>query len=107
MIQRLHHPVAVRPRIRTKFIVLEAIALAEADNVEPVPRPTNAMARRIQVAIDEFFIGPGIAVGRYPLRPLDMAAAYSSPLGVVAIAAGLVLDGLAFLWIRKLVRVVA
>jgi tight adherence protein B len=35
----------------------------------------------------------------------DMAAAYSSSIGVAAIAAGLVLDGLAFLWIRKLVAV--
>ena len=37
----------------------------------------------------------------------DMAAAYSSSIGVAAIAAGLVLDGLAFLWIRKLVAVEA
>jgi tight adherence protein B len=37
----------------------------------------------------------------------DMAAAYSSPIGVAAIAVGLVLDGLAFLWIRKLVAVEA
>jgi tight adherence protein B len=37
----------------------------------------------------------------------DMAAAYSSSMGVAAMAAGLVLDGLAFLWIRKLVAVEA
>jgi tight adherence protein B len=35
----------------------------------------------------------------------DMAAAYSTPAGVAAIAAGLVLDGLAFLVIRRLVTV--
>ena len=35
----------------------------------------------------------------------DMTAAYSSPLGLAAIVAGLVLDGLAFLWIRALIRV--
>ena len=37
----------------------------------------------------------------------DMAAAYSSPIGLAAIVLGLVLDGLAFLWIRKLVAVAA
>jgi tight adherence protein B len=37
----------------------------------------------------------------------DMTVAYSTPLGLAAIVAGLVLDGLAFLWIRKLVQVAA
>lgn len=35
----------------------------------------------------------------------DMAAAYHSPLGVTAIAAGFALQGGAYLWIRQLLRV--
>jgi tight adherence protein B len=35
----------------------------------------------------------------------DMAAAYRSPAGLTAIVAGLVLQALAFLWIRRLLRV--
>jgi tight adherence protein B len=35
----------------------------------------------------------------------DIAAAYGSPVGLAAILAGLVLDGGAYLWIRRLLRV--
>lgn len=37
--------------------------------------------------------------------PSDLAAALSSPIGMAAMAAGLLLDGLAFLWMRSLLRV--
>jgi tight adherence protein B len=39
--------------------------------------------------------------------PHDMGAAYRSPAGLAAIAIGGALDGLAFLWIRRLLRVEA
>ena len=37
----------------------------------------------------------------------DVQAAYRSPAGLASIVAGLVLDGGAFLWIRKLLQVPA
>lgn len=37
--------------------------------------------------------------------PDEMAAAYRSPAGLLAIGAGLLLQGVAFVWIRKLLRV--
>jgi len=39
------------------------------------------------------------------LSPKDMAAAYRSPAGVTAIAGGFAMQGVAFLWIRSLLRV--
>ena len=35
----------------------------------------------------------------------DMSAAYGSPAGLAAIVVGLVLDGAAYLWIRRMLRV--
>jgi len=39
------------------------------------------------------------------LSPKDMAAAYRSPAGVIAIVGGFAMQGAAFLWIRSLLRV--
>ncbi len=56
----------------------------------------------------------GLVVGLLPVgffaflsltSPGDMAAAYASPIGAFAIVAGLLLEGGAFLWIRRLLRV--
>ena len=39
-VERLDHPVAVAPGVVADVVVLEALALAEPDDVQPVPRPS-------------------------------------------------------------------
>src|SRR5262249_29027118 len=38
--------VAIGPRVRAVVVVLEAVTLGEADDVEPVPRPALSISRR-------------------------------------------------------------
>ena len=43
--------------------MLEALALAEADDVEPVPRPALAVMGRGEQAVDQPLVGVGVRVG--------------------------------------------
>ena len=56
-IEALDHPVAVAPGVGTRLVHLEAVALGEADGVEPMPRPALAKARRGEEPVNE--IGEG------------------------------------------------
>ena len=51
-VKRVNDPVAIRPGVAARFVVLEAVALAVARDVEPVSRPPFAVTRRGQQAIN-------------------------------------------------------
>ncbi|MEV6877947.1 transglycosylase domain-containing protein [Amycolatopsis sp. NPDC051128] len=51
-------------------------ALSEAARQAGIPDAVDGVPTMREK--DGFLIGPGIAIGRYPLRPLDMAGAYST-----------------------------
>ena len=55
-IEGIDNPVAIAPGIGTRLVKLEAVALAEAHHIEPVPRPADAVLRRVQIAIDQSFV---------------------------------------------------
>ena len=61
-IKRVHDPVAPRPH-RALGIALEAVGVGVAREVEPVPGPALAVARRGEQAIDGADVGVGRAVG--------------------------------------------
>ncbi|HEY3483028.1 MAG TPA: transglycosylase domain-containing protein [Streptomyces sp.] len=51
-------------------------ALSEAARQAGIPETVDGVPTMREK--DGFLIGPGIAIGRYPLRPLDMAGAYAT-----------------------------
>ena len=63
-IERFDHPVAIRPGVGPGPVHLEAVALGEPHDVEPVPRPAFAVVRRREQPIDEFTVGSVNAAGR-------------------------------------------
>ena len=44
-IQRLDHPVAISPGMRSRIVVLETVAVGVTDNIQPVLGPTVAIVR--------------------------------------------------------------
>ena len=71
-VERLDHPVAVAPGVVADVVALEALALAEPDDVEPVPRPALAVAGRGEQAVDQLLVGAGRRVGDEPLDLLRL-----------------------------------
>ena len=63
-IERFDHPVAIRPGVGPGPVHLEAVALGEPHDVEPVPRPAFAVVRRGEQPVDEVAIGSVNAAGR-------------------------------------------
>ena len=56
-IERFDHPVAIRPGVGPGRVHLEAVALGETHDIEPVPRPAFAVVRRREQPVDEVAIG--------------------------------------------------
>ena len=56
-------PVAVGPGVEARHVALEAVALAVAGHVEPVPGVALAVLRTAEQAIDEPLVGVGPRVG--------------------------------------------
>src|SRR5262249_10217200 len=55
-VQRADDIIAVAPRPRTVVVVLEALRLGKADNVEPVTAPLLPIVRRGEQPIDQFLV---------------------------------------------------
>ncbi len=64
VVERADDVVAVAPGARLGVVALVAVGLGEADEVEPVPAPLLAVARRGEQAVDEPFVGVGRRVGQ-------------------------------------------
>ena len=62
-IERVDHPVAVLPH-HPRQILLEAVRIGVARQIEPRPRPALAVVRRREQPIDEPWIGRVLAVAR-------------------------------------------
>ena len=62
-VETLHDVIAIAPGVGAVHVVLVAIALGEADDVEPVAAPLFAVVRRGQQAVDHFLPGVGRFVG--------------------------------------------
>ena len=58
-IEGLDDVIAIAPRVWAKGVVLEAIALGVAREVEPVARPAFAVVRRGEQPVDEPFVSVG------------------------------------------------
>ncbi len=56
LIQGMDDPVTIMPRMITRLIVFESIALAEMRGIQPVPPPAFAIMRRGKQSIDQFVI---------------------------------------------------
>ena len=74
-VERLDHEVAVLPGVGPKLVALEALALAVANDVEPVPGPALAVVRRVEQPIDQPLVGAGSRVVRQTPRPRAASAA--------------------------------
>src|SRR5688572_28940936 len=61
VVEGADHVVAVGPRVRAHAVLVVAVRLRKVDGVKPVPRPTLAVARRREQAIDGFFVGERVA----------------------------------------------
>ena len=55
--------VAIAPGVGAVRVVLEAVGVGVADDVEPVAAPALAVVRRGEQAVDEFLVGVGRLVG--------------------------------------------
>jgi tight adherence protein B len=86
---------------------------AALDSVVGALRERIAAADEVRALTSQARLS-GWVVGLLPLgffcvlaavSPQDLAAAYSSPIGLAAIVGGLVLQAGGFLWIRSLLRV--
>ena len=62
-VEGVDHPVAVGPD-RAAVVLLVAVGVGVAREVEPVARPALAVVRRGEQAIDEPFVGVGTFVGQ-------------------------------------------
>ena len=58
-IERRDHPVAIGPGVAPGPVHLEAVALGEPDDVEPVPRPSLAVVRRREQPVGQLRKRPG------------------------------------------------
>ena len=67
LVERADHVVAVSPGIGAVEVVLEAVGVGVARNIEPVPAPTFAVVRRGEQPIDEAFPALGV-IGRSGMR---------------------------------------
>ena len=56
-VERLDHPVAVAPGVVADVVPLEALALAEPDDIQPVARPALAVMGRGEQPIDQLLVG--------------------------------------------------
>ena len=62
-VERADDVIAIGPGIRAGLVLVVAVRVAVVDDVEPVPGPAFAIARRGQQPVDEFFIGRRIGIG--------------------------------------------
>ena len=62
-VERLDDPVAVAERVRVRDVLVEPVRVGIAGDVEPVPAPPLAVARRRQQTLDHPFVGVGPLVG--------------------------------------------
>ena len=69
VIEGANNVVPVTPRMRAYGIVLKAIGLGEAGEVEPVPPPALTISRGGEQAVDELFVG---LRGRFTRKLLDL-----------------------------------
>ena len=53
LIEGLDDPIPIRPTVQPREVPLEAIALPEANHVEPMPSPTLTISRGLQKLIDQ------------------------------------------------------
>ena len=67
-VESVDHVVAVAPGVRARLVGFEALALGIARQVEPVPRPPFAVARRSEQAVHE--LGEGVG-GIVPHERID------------------------------------
>ena len=56
VVERADDIVAVRPRVVARLVLVVAVRVGVVHDVEPVPRPALAVARRREQAIDEAFV---------------------------------------------------
>ena len=62
-VERTDTKVAIGPGIGPGLVLVVAVRVAVVDNVEPVPSPAFAVARRGQQPVDQFLVSRGISVG--------------------------------------------
>ena len=75
VVERLDHEVAIAPGVRAVVVVLEAVGLGVADQVEPVPRPALAVVRAGEQPVDQPLVGVGAGRRRRRPRPPRASAA--------------------------------
>ena len=68
-VERADHVVAIGPGGRPRQVGLVALALAEPDDVEPVPAPALAVMGRGQQPVDQRLVGQRVGIGRRTRRP--------------------------------------
>ena len=56
-LKRIDHVIAIRPGIRARLVLVVAVRLAVVHDVEPVPAPAFAVARRGQQPVDQLLVG--------------------------------------------------
>ena len=62
-IERVDHIVAISPRMEALEVMLAAVGLAEAHDIQPVPAPALAVSRRGQEPVDRGFVRFAISGG--------------------------------------------
>ena len=62
VVERFDDVIAERPGVADDLVALKAAAFAEANDIEPVPAPLFAVARRIEQAIDQLLVGGRIGI---------------------------------------------
>ena len=62
-VERLDDPVAIAERVRVRDVLVQPVRVGVAGDVEPVPAPTLAVARRRQQPLDHPFVGVRPLVG--------------------------------------------
>ena len=63
-VEGVDDPVAIAPGIRPELVELEPVALAVAGEVEPEPRPADAVAGRCEEPVDQVLVSVGPNVGQ-------------------------------------------
>ena len=58
LIERADDVIAVRPRVIAAFVLVVTMRVAVVDDVEPVPTPALAVARRGEQPVDQLLVSP-------------------------------------------------
>ena len=66
LIEGANHVIAIRPGMRAGFVFVITVGVGEMYGIEPVPRPTLAVARGSEQTVHQLFVSLGAAINNEP-----------------------------------------